>query len=439
MPDAAGLALSAREPGHERLDGSVWATTRSDGLLVLSERMESVRSVAIGLWLRQGAAHELPEQRGVSHLLEHLVFKGTHRRSARELVRELEGIGGAIDAYTTHESTAFQARVPEAGLSRAVDVLADLAFGPILGEDDLELERRVVLEELSGLEEMPEELVFDLQASFMYEGHPYGTPIIGRRETVERLGVDDVRAVHASAYRGGRAIVAAAGRVEHEDLLELVDRWIPEGPELPQVRPATPGSGGRGYRRVERPGGRQCHLVAGGLAVPYEDPLRYAVILVSTALGGGMSSRLFQRIREELGLAYSVYSFHSFFTAGGHVGAYLATSPETSPSAREALEEELRLAAETGLKPSEVARTKEELKGRLMLSFESPASRMNRLAGFALYEMPYRTLDEVTERIDGIDGADVAAAAELFHPDRLAVLELAPGEESQEPRGEPKR
>lgn len=388
--------------------------------------MDSVRSVAIGFWFRQGRVHEPPELAGASHLLEHMVFKGTERRTARRLAWEIERVGGTLDAYTTHEATAFQARVPVEHLELAVDVLADLAFAPLLRAADLELEREVVLEEIASLEESPEDVAFELQAELLYGSHPYGQPIAGTSESVSSMSLDSLRGVHDAAYRSARLVVAAAGAVEHERLVEVVARHLPPVVGAGRADEGPVPTGRTGSRRVERPGGRQSHLIAGSLTVPYRDPLRYAVVAASTALGAGMSSRLFQRIREELGLAYSVYSFHCFFATAGHVGAYVGTRPESAGYAREILLEELESLARDGLAPEELDDTRTQLKGQILLSLESPASRMNRLAGTALYAQPYRTVDEVTRLIDAVDAGTTARAAALFHPDRAAILELAP-------------
>jgi predicted Zn-dependent peptidase len=410
----------------ECLDTHVRRTCLEDGPIVLSERMDSVRSVGVGIWFRQGRLHESDEEQGISHLLEHMVFKGTHTRTAREVAFSLERLGGSLDAFTTHEATAFQARVPDHALALATDVLVDLSFQPLLQARDLEPERHVIYEELAAIEDTPEDLVFELHASFMYDGHPYGAPIIGTRESIGSIGRESLRGLHRSAYRPRRCIIAAAGRVDHDELLELVERLVP-GDGVAGDPPAPPSAVAKaGERRVPRPNARQSHLVAGGLTVPYRDPLRYAIVLVNTALGGGMSSRLFQSIREERGLAYAVYSFHAFLAHGGHVGAYVGTSPETSGEARELLLEMLRDVAESGLSPDEIAATKKELQGRLLLSLETPGARMNRLAGLALYGQRYRKLDEIAERIGAITVDQVREAERFFHPDRLAVLELCP-------------
>ena len=388
--------------------------------------MDSVRSVALGFWVRQGRVHEKAEEGGVSHLLEHMVFKGTHRRSARDLAWELERLGGALDAYTTHEFTAFQARVPAEALGTALDVLCDLTLFPRLSEEDLAVERDVVLEEIASAAEVPEDIAFEAHARALYGGHPYGEPILGTRTSVRTLPRAALVAVHGQAYRPGNMVVAAAGAVEHEALVEGLARWLPDriaGSASPEPPPPV---GESGFRCLQREGGRQTHIVTGGLTVPYRDPLRYAIHVTATALGGGMSSRLFQSIRETRGLAYAVYSFHGFHEQAGHVGAYVGTRPETARDAREALAEELALLAREGLTREELDDTRSQLKGQFLISLESPAARMNRLAGVALYGHEYRSLDEVAARIDAVDGEQCLEAASYFSPDRLSTVELTP-------------
>lgn len=411
---------------HEALDDNVLRTRIHGGPLVLSEQVDWVRSVAIGVWIPSGAAHELPAQRGVCHFLEHAVFKGTGTRSALQIASEIERLGGVLDAYTTHEYTAFLARIPDVHLDRALDVLTDVVFHPTLEPVSIELERNVILEEIAGVEDSPEQLVFELQAPLMYGGHAYGEPILGTHETVEALGASQLQEAHATAYRPGRTIVAASGRLDH---LELVNRLTeilqPEDAGEGRPVPAVVGST-TGHHTVRRPGGRQSHIVAGGLTVPYSHPLRYAVVLAETALGAGMSSRLFQRIREELGLAYAVYSFSAFHAAAGHAGAYVGTQPETGEAALDALLTELRSMAEGGLTVEEFEDTKRQLKGQLMVALETPAARMQRLAGISLYDEPYMSLDQIAGKIEAVTRDEVNEACTMFHPDRLAILELAP-------------
>jgi predicted Zn-dependent peptidase len=355
-----------------------------------------------------------------------MVFKGTRRRSAHQIALEVERVGGSLDAYTSHDHTGYLARVPMEYAELAIDVLADLVFDPALRAEDLELERPVILEEIAALEDSPEQLVFELQGRQLYGDHPYGRSILGAAHTVAEVEVGALGALHSCAYVPGNCVVAAAGRLDGDRLLEMLQRHLPD-PGIPR-REEVPPLDGRlgGVEVVERPGGRQSHLLAGALSIPHSHPLRYALILVETALGAGMSSRLFQRIREELGLAYSVYTFHSFYRSAGHVGAYVGTRPETSGQACDALLAEFRDVAENGLTAVEIESTKRQLRGQLLLGLESTASRMQRLAGVMLYRERYMTVDELAERIESITVDEIHEAAAFFHPDRVAVLELRP-------------
>jgi len=406
-------------------------TTLPNGIRVLTERISGVRSAAVGVWVRQGSAHEGPELMGASHLLEHLVFKGTRNRTAREIAMALESLGGSLDAYTSREHTSFQARVLDQHLPIAVDVLADLVLNPLLRDEDLNLEREVVLEEIATVEDTPDDLVFDLHGSRLWGGHPYGNTILGTRETVAGMPGQRLRDLHASSYAGRNLVVAAAGHVRHVDVVEQVEALfggVPAGnPELPlpQVSPPPVGD-----ERVER-SSAQTHLVFGGRIPGHADPLRYPLALLSSALGGGMSSRLFQKVREELALAYSVFTFQSFYSAAGVTGVYVGTRPPSAQRAVDAVRDELAQVAENGLPSHDLEQIKQQVKGQIMLSLESTGARLFRLAGFALHEEPFITLDEILAKLDAVSEAEVAAVArEFFSPDTLFLLRLGPGEQA---------
>jgi len=422
------LASGLRE---ERLEAGVRRSILPGGGAVISERVDAVRSVALGVWIRQGAALEARGEGGISHLLEHAVFKGTRARTTREIAATVEAVGGSLDAFTSHEYTVFQVHVPAVHLERALDVVCDLISEPSLRREDVLLERGVVLDEIAMVEDTPEERVFDLHAAYLYGDHPYGFPVLGTEETVRALDEGALRRLHRRSYALGSAVIAAAGCVDHGELVDLIAGRISDSEE-PTTRDAVPPvtRGRTGFARVPRATGNQSHIVAGGLGVCASDPVRHAVALVGTAVGGGMSSRLFQRIREELGLAYSVYSFEVFFEAAGHAGAYLATQPNSAAVATEALLHELREVAERGLRPAEVETTREQLKGQILLSLEAPVARMSRLAALTLHGESYRSADELIARVDAITSEQIAEAAALLHPDRLAVLELSPDQDS---------
>ncbi len=416
----------AASPITEELDKGLFRTRLASGAEVWTERMESMRSAAAGFWFRSGSAHEPAAMSGSAHMLEHMVFKGTSRRTARQIASDIEDLGGSLDAYTAHEHTAFLGRVPDTHLSTVVDVLSDLAFHPRLDAADLALEREVVLEEIARSEDTPDDLVFDLHAEFLYAGHVYGRPILGSRESVSGMDIDALRTLHANTYSPSNLVVAAAGRLDHDEFLEQVLERMPGGTEAYGCSIDAPVDLGSGLQQVSRPFGRQAHIVAGGAGVRVDDPLRHALILVGTVLGGGMGSRLFQRIREELGLAYAVYEFRAFYLKAGHIGAYVGTRPETADRAREALMAEFRKMADHGLTRDELEATRTQLKGQVVLSLESPGSRMYRLASLALAGESYRSLDQVMDLIDSVTESDASEAASLYDPDRLAILELSP-------------
>jgi predicted Zn-dependent peptidase len=404
-------------------------TVLPNGLTVLSEFMPGVRSVALGAWVRAASLHESAEKMGVSHMLEHMVFKGTATRSAKDLALALETLGGSLDAYTAREHTAYQAKVLDEHLPQAADVLADLIFRPTLRASDLALEKKVVLEEINTVDDTPDDLVFELHNAQLWGNHPYGYQILGTRESVGSLHADDLRALHSRAYHPEQIVVAAAGNVEHDTLIETLESsgWgqVPAG-RLPALESPAPIVQTPAAVHFERDTA-QTHIVIGSDAFPHSDARRYAMTLIGTLLGGGMSSRLFQRIREELGLAYSVYSFQSFHIDAGMHGVYVGTAPESARAAVDAINAELETLSANGLTGEDVATGKSQLKGQITLSLESPTSRMYRAAGTELYGEPYRTLDDLLALIDAIDAGTVAElCSKYYSPARQTLVSLGP-------------
>jgi len=402
-------------------------TLLDNGVRLVTEHIPGVRSVAAGVWIKQGSAHESARMLGISHLLEHLVFKGTERRNAHEIALSLESLGGGLDAYTTREHTSYQARVLDEHLLEALDVLADLVLHPRLDPTDLELECSVVLEEIAGVEDTPDDLVFDLHGERLWNGHSYGHAILGTRETVGAIDIEDVRRLHAERYCGGNMLVGCAGNVEHEVVVEHVVRLF---------GPATAGGGGTAIavpdgsatgRDVVVREAAQAHVVFGNLTPSHTDPVRDALILISSAFGGGMSSRLFQRIREELALAYSVFSYQSFYSQAGSAGVYVGTRSEAREQALDAILAEYRLLHENGLTTAELEQAKNQGKGHMILSMESTGARLLRMAGYALRGEPYRELEESLARVDAVTLDEVnTACAHYFDPDDQYVLSLGP-------------
>ena len=410
-------------------DAALRRTVLPNGLTVLSEHMPGVRSVSFGAWVRAASLHEPRERMGVSHLLEHMVFKGTERRSAHEIALSLEALGGSLAAYTSREHTVYQGRVLDEHLAEAADVIGDIMFRPTLRDIDLALERKVILEEIGMVEDTPDDLVFEMHNETLWGQHPYGYSILGTRETVNGLGVADLRALHTRAYHPGQLVVAATGNVEHDRLLDVLGGtgWLdrPGGDATP-LPAQMPVSAAPVTRHITRDGA-QTHIVAGTASVPHGDPRRFPLLLLSMLLGGGMSSRLFQRVREELGLAYAIYTYQTFHADTGMHGVYVATAPESAGAALDAIREELQAVVTHGLPDDEIAMGRQQLKGQVTLSLESVSSRMYRAASVELYHEPYRTLDEVLALIDAITVDEVTSVArEFFSPDRLTVVSLGP-------------
>jgi len=428
-----------------------------NGLVVLTESMPGIRSASIGVWVRAGSVHESPAEMGVSHMLEHMVFKGTERRTARDLALVLERVGGSLDAYTTREHTSYQARVLDTDVDLALDVLADLVLAPLLRESDLEMEREVVLEEIATVEDTPDDLVFDLHADLMWRGHPYGYSILGTVDTVSSLTTDHLRRVHAERYSPSAMIVAAAGSIDHDAFVARVAAEFGRHPGAPErdseltmaAAAHYTGNGdhtgnGRGpalhaadvtlvlpevesCRTCVDRRTAQTHVVWGRPTFGQGDPRRIPLVLLSNAFGGGMSSRLFQRVREEMGLAYSVFAFQSFYADAGVSGVYVGTRPESADRAEAAITEELSRIAAEGLTADELDDVKGQVKGQVILSLESSSARLHRLAGTELYGEPFRSLDEITALVEAVTLDEVAAlAAEFLAPEQQAVLRLGP-------------
>ena len=419
-----------------QLDREIFQTQSANGLTVLSERVTAVRSAAVGVWVRTASVHESRSKMGVSHLLEHMVFKGTERRSAQQIALALESRGGSLDAYTSRDTTAFHARVLDADLPLALDVLTDLVRHPILRDTDLELERNVVLEEINVVEDTPDDQVFDLSSGLLWPTHPYGYSILGTRESVGALSTADLKQLHEQAYFPGNCVIAAAGNIEHARLLEELDRqgWLdrPAGngaPHAPAAAPVPPAVRGLDARHPRD--SAQTHIVFATDAVPYADPRRYGVLVLANVFGGGMSSRLFQRIREELGLAYAVYAFSSLYRDVGVIGVYVGTQPKTAERAAAAIREEYAKLAREGLSDAALAEAKQQTQGQLVLSLESPSARMYRLAGFPVYGAPYQNLDQALAAVASLTPEDVLGVArEFFDPVRQTAVWLGPADRS---------
>jgi predicted Zn-dependent peptidase len=404
-------------------------TTLESGVRVVTEAMPSVRSVALGLWIGSGSRGETEAQAGLSHLLEHLLFKGTEKYGSLEIDQIFDAMGGELNAGTGKETTSLFARVIDQHLPEAFDVLADMVFRPTL--KDIESERAVILEEIAMYEDDPQEKVFDVLGQAVFGDHALGRAIIGRALVIRDTPVEQIAEFHARRYVPSNVVIAAAGAIDHDALVELTDRMVPAKPES-QKTPAAPAAPQTGApsRRFERKDTEQYHVCLGGLGISRHDDRRFALRVLDTIWGGTTSSRLFQEIREQRGLAYAVYSFTSAYQDSGQVGLYLGTRAENLGDALAVVARELQRLSEDPASPDELERAKENLKGRVVLSLESTGARMNRLGSEVLAGAPLLSLDEVVERIDAVTVEDLAELThELWAADRLSAAGIGPDEE----------
>jgi predicted Zn-dependent peptidase len=402
------------------------------GERVITERVPSVRSVSLGYWVGVGSRDEKDERAGVSHFLEHLLFKGSSAYTAQEIAETFDGLGGELNAATSREHTVVYARVTDAHLETAVDLMTDMVFAPTFAE--LDAERDVVLEEIAMYEDTPQELVHDLFSKAVFGNHPLGRPVIGTREVIAGVSRRALAAYHRSMYVGGNVVVAAAGNLEHNAVVRLVERaqrrpedTPPKGVRVrrPLVNPPPPGLG------FQQKDTEQYHVCVGAPGISRSDRRRFAASLLDSILGGAASSRLFQEIREKRGMAYAVYSFTSQYTDTGLVGFYVGTREENLGECLEIAARELGDVAAGKLRPKELERAKENLKGRIVLSMESTANRMSRLGKSLITDTELLSLDRLIAQIDAVEQDELAELASiLLAPDRLSAAGIGPDEDT---------
>ena len=397
------------------------------GERVISERVPSVRSVSVGFWIGTGSRDETDARAGVSHFIEHLLFKGTSSHTAQQIAEIFDELGGELNAATSRETTLLYARVPDDRLESALDVLVGMVYDPVFA--DVDAEREVVLEEIAMVDDNPQDLVHDVVAEAVFGGHPLGRPVIGRAAVISAVSRRALAAYHRAAYAHDNVVVAAAGNVTHERLLELLSARVPPT-EVPARRSRKPF--GRppppGYRFERRPT-EQYHVCLGAPGISRTDERRFAASLLDSILGGSASSRLFQEIREKRGMAYSVYSFASQYGDSGQVGLYVGTREENLVPCLEIVARELDDVVAGNVRPGELERAKENLKGRMLLSLESTSNRMSRLGKALVTGAELLSLEEIVKRIDAVTGDEVAAlAGELLRLDRLSAAGIGPSE-----------
>jgi predicted Zn-dependent peptidase len=409
-----------------------WKLTELDsGERIISERLDHVRSAAVGYWIGAGSRDEHAEEAGVTHFIEHLLFKGSERFSALQIAEIFDGLGGELNAATSREHTLVYGRVPDHHLATAMDVMGDMVFAPTFAE--LDSERDVVLEEIAMYEDAPQELVHDLIADAVFADHPLGRPVIGTAEVISSIPRDVIAGYHETMYVPGNIVVAAAGNIEHDDVVELVSRALARRAERsssgPNVRPplmqAPPPS-----LRFQQKDTEQYHVCLAAPGISRSDRRRFAASLLDAILGGSASSRLFQEIREKRGMAYAVYSFVSQYTDTGQIGIYLGTREENLGEALAIAAEQIADVAAGNVPEAELERAKENLKGRILLSMESTATRMNRLGKSLITDSELLSLDRIVAEIDAVEASSVAELAATFlAPERLSAACIGPSED----------
>ena len=403
-------------------------TTLAGGEKVVSERLDSVRSVALGFWIGTGSRDEPTARAGVSHFIEHMLFKGSSRYDAQQIAETFDGLGGDLNAATSRETTVVYARVPDEKLEVALDVMADMVFRPLF--DDLDSEREVVLEEIAMVEDNPQDLVHDLAAEAVFGSHPLGRPVIGSADVISTVSRRALRSYHEAAYVAGNVVIAAAGNIDHARLLRLVKARVGDGSRDVRLTRKAAGRMSLPGTRFQRKDTEQYHVCLAAPGIPRDDERRYAASLLDAIVGGSASSRLFQEIREKRGMAYSVYSFGSQYADSGLVGLYVGTREENLAECLEIAAAELIDVAAGSLRVGELERAKDNLKGRLLLSLESTSARMTRLGKAVVTGSKITSVDETIARVDAVTEADVAAlAAELFAPGRLSAAGIGPDED----------
>jgi predicted Zn-dependent peptidase len=403
----------------------VCKTRLANGLVIVSEKMSHVRSVSFGVFLRSGSRHETEIQHGLTHFIEHALFKGTRKRSAARIAEESDALGGHLDAFTGREIVGFYNKVLDEHLPRAFELIADLVTNPAFDPDELEKERNVILEEIKMVEDTPDDIIFDIFCERFYPDHALGRPILGTPQTIATFKPEVTRAYYEQIYRPDNFVIAAAGNLEHEQLIDLAHQYFgdlpPGGSELSSSTPRAEAP------IILRHKGEleQSHLVIGAPCPSALSDDRYSANILTVILGGGMSSRLFQSSREDRGLVYTIFSSATPFKDCGYLNIYAGASTEQLGETIEATMEELRVIKEDSVEEEELRRNQDQLKASLMLNLESTSSRMSSLAQQEMSFERFISPDEIISQVDSVTAQDVQRVAnEIFKPEVMAVTVL---------------
>ncbi|MDZ7771206.1 MAG: pitrilysin family protein [Balneolaceae bacterium] len=410
----------------EELD-FVGKTTLENGLKVVTEQVPSIKSVSVGIWVKTGSRNESDRRAGITHFLEHMLFKGTESRSSYDIAMSMESVGGYLNAFTSSEYTCYYSRCLNSQMERALDVLSDMVLHPSFPEEEIAKEKKVVIEEMKMYRDSPDDYLFEEFSNAMFKGHPLGRPIIGFEETVSAFSRQDLYDYMAERYRPDNLIVAVSGNMEHERVVELVEGYFGDLEREATETENQPLTGYEQDRLQLTKDIEQTHLIMGRRGLNYDHEDKYKLLMANTILGGGMSSRLHQNVREKYGYCYSITTFNQSYSDSGLFGVYVGTDRDYVDHVRELIVRELDRLRSEKVGEQELAEAKAQLKGKLMLSLESMSNRMSRLAKSELYFERFVTLDELVENIDGVDAEGLRNFAEdFFDAGRYSEAQLLP-------------
>jgi predicted Zn-dependent peptidase len=396
----------------------------SNGIRVVSERINSVHSVALGFWLLAGSKDESEENNGIAHLLEHMAFKGSKNRDAYQIALAIESLGGIINAFTSKNLTCYYVRLMSEHLQTGIDVLSDLILNPLFALKEVEREKGVIIEEIREIEDSPSEIIHDYFAQQLYPNHPLGRPVQGTIETVGSITANQLRYFVNDNYKANRLVIAASGRVSHAELVNYIEKYLeklPSGNENDLVTDLFPIEQ---YKKVYHKPTSQSHIIIGRRIFPQADPRRYQLGLFNIILSGGMTSRLFSNIREKYGFVYSIYSFTEFYINTGMFGIYAGVEAERLEKVKSLIYDELRKLSTELIAEEELRKAKQQFEGSLVLSLENMQSRMNRLANMEIFEKKILSIDEILQIIENISSSDLQDIANYIY-DESAFIETA--------------
>ena len=402
-------------------------TRLTNGVRVITETIPSVRSIAVGIWVHTGSRDEEPSAAGISHLIEHMVFKGTTRRRTHQIARRLESVGGYLNAFTAKEHTCYYARALDAHLGRTIDTVCDLVQEPLFPPKELLKEKAVILEEMKMYEDSPEDVIFENFESIVYPDHAFGRPVIGFQDTVSALSREDLLGYMDYRYTPNRMVLAVAGNVKHKAAVRLAEKSLQALRRIPKNGQRNAVGGYQPGEIVHSRPIQQAHLIVGRRGIDVHSPRRTPMAVLNTILGGGMSSRLNQNIREKYGYCYTIYSFVNMYSDTGDTGVYIGTDASRTDHGRKLIMRELDKLVQNPVSARTLSQAKNQVKGQVMLGLESMSNRMMRIAQQELLFGRYITLDEALEKLDRVTVEDIQATAQfLYDPDKYSSVILLP-------------